>query len=1682
MTTWLVACLLVSGSREVGAPFRVFDHLRLEDGLSQSSVNCIGRDATGFLWVGTQDGLNRYDGYQFRVYDAEEPANGPLPDNWITDLVLDARQRLWVGTRGGLSRYDPARDAFTTFTVADGLPDPDITALFVDRTGTLWVGTAAGLVRWTGSEFARPSGPAGAYAGRIIDVVVDRDRVWVAEEMRGLIGWRGGRERVFPYARRGDGHTTDRIGSRIEALALDAAGDLWIATASTGLYRLGPDGERLQTPALESDGSAGMIAEPITALAPARDGGIWIGTRGKIGKWDGQVFRTSSHRRDDPRSLGAGAVRAFYESPTGELWIGVAGSGLSRGDPRRQVFAHYHAGTGEPGDLPDNKVMSLFESERSVLWVGTLNGLASLQPGGDRFESHPVLAGNEILAVTGGERGSIWVGTEQAGLCRYLPAVNSLTCYKPTVAGSAPAPLIPVVFDILIDRRGLVRIAGNRTGLLGFDREREVFSRSDRAQDGLDALFLITVYEDSRGALWYGSTSVGAIRLDPEHGAITVLDHDRDDAGSLPGNKAGAFHEDRHGAMWIGTDRGLARLDDRHRVDRLVTESEGLPNSVVYAILEDDRGMLWLSTNRGLCRFDPAGGQVVTLDRNDGLQSNEFNSDSAVRLRDGRLAFGGINGFNLFDPDRIVIDPVGPRTVITTMRLFQETVRPDGDGPLDRAIEVADQIALTHRDTLVSFEIAALDFRNPAENRYAYKLEGFQDDWLTSDATRRFPTFTSLPPRTYTLRVKGANARGIWGPETTVAIRVIPPIWKTPWACALYVLAVVAALWLYIRGQRRKLAYERAAVARSANLDRLKDTFLANTSHELKTPLNGIIGLAETLLVRDDHDGETRRQLSLIASSGRRLQLLVEDILDFGSLQRGELVVQRQPLALAPIIAEVLASTRPLLEGKPVALVSRVDQDLPAVSVDGTRLRQILWNLVHNAVKFTDRGEIVITAEHDGAAAVTVSVSDTGRGIPEEWHQRIFEPFAQTETGDQRSHGGVGLGLSLTRRLVALLGGEIRLHSRPGEGAVFSFALPISDAAPVAEAPESLFRSRAAHAIAMTEAAPVAGEAAGEHRILVVDDDGVNRLVIARMLQSAGYTIIEAGDGPAALERVARGGIDLILLDIMMPGMSGYEVCRELRRRFEPNDLPIIFVTAKERLTNLRAGFEAGCNDYLTKPVAHEELLARVQLHLDLLSLNRALEDRVRERTEEARQRSLELQEKNKALTERNRELMAFDEIIRGINTETELPALIHLLLECAVDLVTGTERACFAMVDSRANQAHIRDAVGRDCEALRADHLDVRRMRKQLRATATDLAEGLVLISGERSPEPTADHAARIFILIRLERWKTAVLVLDNLGDTRAYDRVDVGMLCRFREHIASALIKARVREELLMAQRTLVEEAHQAGMAEIASEVLHHVGNNLNSIKTSIHVMEEAFQGRRPLDMLSRLSALILAQRDDLPGFFSDDPRAAHVPRALDRIAEDLARVWDLFRGESSRLVEQVALMTKVLRQQHQYAGTSGRMAEENDINALVDKAIVHEEYLLERAGIRVVTELDEVPRVPLERNKCMRMFLFLLRNAREAIEARPEAAYREIVFTSRLEGLVVVLHIRDSGIGFPPEQGERLFAQGFSTKKGHQGMGLHYAANLMAELNGQITIESEGIERGAVVTMRFPCSREP
>ncbi len=1152
----------------------------------------IVQDQYGFLWFGTVDGLFRHDGYNLKTYRHDAGNPNSLSENFIRSIYRDRSGMLWIATiAGGLAKLDPAQDTVTRYRHDPGnqqsLSNDDVYCAYQESGGVLWVGTGDGLDRLdpaTGSfiHYKHDARDAGSLSSnRVTAIFEDRQsNLWVGTDagLNKLKRDTGRFSRFLhdPANPRSLGHNS--VGSILE----DQAGVLWVGSELVGgLSALDVKSGEFTRYSFHSEQPGGQSVAGVTAIYEDRDGVLWLGTLDtgllKLDRERKQVMRYA-RQAGNPNGLHDNAVKTIFEDAEGVMWVGTQ-EGVSRFLKKQLPFANYRHEPGNPHSLHDNTIRSVQGDSKGFLWIGTKLGLNRL----DRRTGHVTsylldsrngdsLLGNRVAAIREGRAGELWIGTYYGGgLNRFDPATRRSVTYRHDPKN--PRSLSnDVVLCLLLDRQGVLWAGTDGGGLNRFDSTTGRFSayRSEPNNPRSLSDKIRAIFEDRAGILWL-ATFAGLSRFDPRTEQFTVYRHDPQNVRSLSHNSVNAIREDRQGLLWVGTRYGLNQLDRSRGAFTAFTEKDGLPDDRIQAILEDRQGYLWLATHNGLSRFHPPTKTFRNYSEADGLPGkilSPYEAESSWQSQDGEMVLGSMNGVTTFYPDRLSPNPYVPPVVLTDFHLFNKPVHPGSDSPLQKPIWTTDSLTLTHTQSIFTLEFAGLSYAAPEKNRYRYRLEGLESEWNEVDSRRRQATYTSLPAGRYVFRVQASNNEEVWNEDgVSLALTILPPWWATWWFRSLMGLAFVGLILgtykLRIRGLKEReqqldaLVQQRTAelVATDEELKvakekaeeatAMKSMFLANMSHEIRTPMNAVIGMAY-LALKTPLSEKQRDYVNKIHNAGTSLLGVINDILDFSKIEAGRLDIETVDFRLDDVIASVTAITAEKAQEKGLEFLAEVASAVPQHLVgDPLRLGQVIANLINNAIKFTERGEVYLKAELQEQvgerARLRFSVKDTGIGMTPEQAARLFQPFTQADASTTRKHGGTGLGLTICRRLVELMGGEIGLDSEPGAGSTFHFTVSVGVASGAARdrvVPEPL---RAVSA-------------------LVVDDNAAARDILVHALEGVCARVDAVSSGEEAIAAVKQHDTgqpyDVIFMDWRMPGLDGVEAARLHQAGPRPDDAP----------------------------------------------------------------------------------------------------------------------------------------------------------------------------------------------------------------------------------------------------------------------------------------------------------------------------------------------------------------------------------------------------------------------------------------------------------------------------------------------------------------------------------------------
>jgi signal transduction histidine kinase/CheY-like chemotaxis protein/streptogramin lyase/AraC-like DNA-binding protein len=1215
--------------------------LGTKEGAPTGGIVDVVQDRQGFLWFACINcGLLRYDGYTFRAYTHDPADPGSISSNEVRLLHVDRTGALWVSTGDGLNRYDRDVDRFTRVGAGTGksaLGSQSVTGVVVDRTGTLWVGTDAGLDRLDpGTKVFRhydnqPS-VANKYAANFFRRAYEdpSGQLWFGTRGGGLLRYRADSDSLERFM--WDGTPQDFRPQSVFSMHMDRDGKLWVA-GDDSLLRLDVATLRFEVFAhqdSEVHKSFGLQSNVgFRGVDEDSSGHIWVANYDHgLARWDPQARRFVTWPPSAMRPARAPtATWQVFQDASGTIWMVGGGMGIAKFLSASEAFQPI----GPPPSPPagTNRINSVTSDTAGNVYVASMFGAHVLNLTTGQWRTLRPAGATETTAVYADPHGEIWVA---AGYNERLQHLLRLSATGEVIrAYEIPGQ----VHSLHMDARGKLWAALPLGGVIRLDPQSgqiENFRPDPKDPTSLSHISAWRVFEDHDGQIWI-STYKGLDRFIPETGKFKVYLNNPNDPSSLSGNTARGLCEDPRGRLWITTSGGLDRYVQE--TDSFVRYNPG--NSAIdndLGLTEvchfDEAGHLWVKQEAGLLRFDPGSGRFESILILDG----DPTAVDMVSFQDKLIVSTVHSGLMRFSPERVRHRQGPPPVALTQLLLKDQVVNPvQGSDPgiIRKSIWSMPGVTLRYDQYPVTFEFAALDFGDPLRNRYAYRLDGVDKDWIPSSAKIRQATYTTLAPGHYTFRVKAANKEGFWNKDgPVIRVTVLPPWWQTWWAYVAYSLSGLLLLSMLMHWRTallrerarelerivdertRSMSEQAALIQRQAahleELVNLKDRLMTRISHEFRTPLTVILGPLDRLRAGVS-DLSVRNYLESTKRNASRLLRLVDQLLGLARLSAGH-SEPTGPVDAAPLVRHVLVSFESLAAERDVVLVAGTMQDV-LVQATTDAVEKITVNLVSNAIKFTPPGgRIVVDLVVQGAAGC-LSVTDTGVGIAADQIDRIFLPFERGDAEAERVAGS-GLGLAFVRELVTAHAGRVEVDSVPGRGSTFRVIWPLAVARTTTkqsrtEARAGSEEARLAVAALSESPSPNIGESAKspqEATLLLIEDNRDMQRYLVEMLGSE-YRCLVAGDGSTGLASAAEEIPDLIVCDILLPGMSGYEVCHELKCSERTCHIPVILLTALESRDNRIRGFLEKADDYLTKPFDEVELRQRIANLLEIRALLR---------------------------------------------------------------------------------------------------------------------------------------------------------------------------------------------------------------------------------------------------------------------------------------------------------------------------------------------------------------------------------------------------------------------------------------------------------------------------------------------
>lgn len=1218
-TSVFLVLLFISGNLFSQNKYRL-KNISTTDGLSQSSVIAIHQDKFGQMWFGTRDGLNKYDGSRFTIFRNDVTDKSSISNNDILAIEEDNSGKIWVGTYNGLNCYDPVTNKFTRYlhtkanhTISNNavwsmkeigsemwfgtskgltiynkktgnftsvfhsdndvstLPSNNILSILKTKKGEIWIGTTKGLCQLTsrkGGKYSFKNYPFNTTDLLNVQSVIEdkNENLWIGTKNKGLLKFDQKQKAFVSFL---DAEKYREINTDIRSLIIDKQGSLWIG-AYDGIYILGLD-NKLQK-INNSNNNNGI--DKVKSVFMDKKGSIWIGCYYKgVNLWDVSNVNFSNYNQNSKKiPMSFDVVSSIIADKNQNIYFGTEGGGITIFNTAAETVSYINSKTGQTNK---NDIKSMCLSDDHILWIGTFSkGLSAYNTISKKMEDNRIAPDLAASLKESGvyslktENHILWIGTFGKGLIRYNTANKTFQ-------------------------------------FIGNDNTKPVFLTNNIVR---------TILVDKQNFVWVG-TQNGLNRIplrnfNPQHYTIQHFFYDH---AALSGDDILTLFQDSKHTIWVGTKaKGLHYFDGK-KFNRINLKIGNTVITSIHSILEDDDKNLWISTNQGIIKYNTAKKSVVIYDQKDGLASNEFNDNSALKLDSNKFYFGSPSGATFFDAAKISLNEYAPQVLITDLKIKNETIHAnDAAGILEKSIGFTPTITLDYDKANFSINFAIPNYIRSKNNQYSYRLLGLENNWTTTKNSEA--NFAIQNPGTYTFEVRGANNDGVWNKTpTTLTVIVNPAPWRSIWAFLLYGiiigLGLYGLIWIMKSKARlkQKLELEYLETKRIEENNRAKLDFFTNISHEFRTPLTLILGPLQQILADYNGTNEMYKKLLVIEGSANHLLSLINRLMDFRKLENDQVTLESAKGNIVKFTKEIFLSFIEYAKDGNYDYTFESSDDEIAVYFDRYKLERVFYNLISNAFRYTPKGGTIhVKINHDDEN-LFIAVEDSGVGISEEHIDKIFDLFFEIPMHNQvqkNYNKGTGIGLSIVKNIVRLHKGSIDVTNKPAGGVIFKVTLPLgrehlSDSEII---PDFKISDDIAQYTAQLESPEVIENEdiddlivnEEKQTILLVEDHKVLRKFMKNLLKKD-YNIIEAENGKIALEKALKFVPNLIISDVIMPEMVGTELCSKIKENLKTSHIPVILLTSRSSLVYKFEGLESGADDYISKPFNLMEFKLRVK-------------------------------------------------------------------------------------------------------------------------------------------------------------------------------------------------------------------------------------------------------------------------------------------------------------------------------------------------------------------------------------------------------------------------------------------------------------------------------------------------------
>ena len=1185
--------LMVNNNSVSAYPNYSFKHYNINNGLSQNTIRSIFQDNQGFMWFGTKDGLNRFDGSTFKVFKFSP--NDNLNDNVFHRILQDKNNNIWVSTEEGVYIYDLRKEQFHRFnrlTSENDSVNGVVTDMVADRDGDIWMSVEGkGIYQYNFADdelifFATPIVKDGM---KMVSLCSDNNSgVWVFPYSSPFIHINKKTKEITRYNLSDNQFLMNQVGE-VSDVFLDQYNILLLATSQKGLIAINTVNKTHRVILDKDEHGDAIFVRCIERIDPNT---LWIGTESGVFIYNSEAEEVINLKHDNlvPGSLSDNAIYSIYKDREGGIWVGSYFGGVDYYSNQNNNFELFYPSIAG-NSIKGNRVREFCAAPNGKIWIGTEDGGLNLfDPVTGDFEPLPqalrTLYTNIHALYDDGDY--LWIGAFTRGLSRYNLKTGELVTYTHSVDPHSISQ--NSTFALCKDKQGMLWV-GTLAGVDIFDEKNNQFNRVEK----LKGMSILDIYEDSHGFIWISTFLNGLYQFNPSTKEWKVFIHNTKDAESLPYNKTTSIYEDSKRRLWVTTQGGGFGLFDRDKETFLTFNStDGLSNDVVYQIVAEDDGTLWLSTNSGLVVFDIDKKTFKNFTVNNGLKTNQFNYKSSYKDRNGNIYFGSLMGFVRFNPSLFKETTSTAPLIITDLFVNNLRINPtDNKSPLKQSIMYTDKVSLPYKQNSLSVRFARLNYSGADMDQLFYMLKGFDDRWIAASENNPI-VYSNLKPGNYELIFGVADedpnvpVRSI----KSLSIKIKPPYWLNGWAFLIYFLLIVTGTYLltqYISGRNKlneQVRMRDFEQQKERELYQSKINFFTNLTHEIRTPLTLIKAPLDHVLMADDIPDSAKENLQIMSKNTSRLLNLTKQLLDFRKTESEAYLISLKTQNVTELIRETILRFTPLAKQKNIIF----EIDLPSsdmfVQLDKEAFLKIISNLLSNAIKYCDHYvRLQANIKENNIREFHLITENDGELIPPIFEDKIFRPFVQIEGKHDNNVSGTGIGLALASSLADLHGGSLRLENY-AEYNRFHLILPVGNVQTNED--KTLELENKEIQIQKNE-----DTQRKETTILLVDDD-VELLQFEAKFLSERYNVIVAKNGLEALDQLKKLSVNLIVTDVMMPEMDGFAFTEKVKSDIEYSHIPVILLTAKVMAQAKVQGYELGADAYLEKPFSVEVLLARI--------------------------------------------------------------------------------------------------------------------------------------------------------------------------------------------------------------------------------------------------------------------------------------------------------------------------------------------------------------------------------------------------------------------------------------------------------------------------------------------------------